>query len=73
MSTDPLFVKEDGQYYFYHTDHLGTPQKLTAVNGAVVWSALYSSFGQAQVLPSSIVENNLRFAGQYYDGNQTAL
>ena len=67
MSTDPLFVKEAGQYYFYHTDHLGTPHKLTAVNGAVVWSAMYSSFGQAQVLPSSTVENNFRFAGQYYD------
>ena len=40
---------------------------MTAVNGAVVWAALYSSFGEAQVLPSSTVENNLRFAGQYYD------
>jgi RHS repeat-associated protein len=28
---------------------------------------LYSSFGEAQVLPSSTVENNLRFPGQYYD------
>jgi len=66
-TTDPLFMTESGKYYFYHNDHLGTPQKMTAVNGAVVWAALYSAFGEAQVLPSSIVENNLRFAGQYFD------
>ena len=51
----------------YQNDHLGTPQKLTAVNGAVVWSAKYSSFGEATVDLTSTVPNNLRFAGQYYD------
>ncbi len=52
---------------FYTNDHLGTPQKIIAVNGAVVWTAKYSSFGKAEVgLPSSIA-NNLRSAGQYYD------
>lgn len=71
-TTDPLFMKEGGKYYFYHNDHLGTPQKMTAVNGAVVWAALYSSFGEAQLLPMSTVENNLRFAGQYYD-SETGL
>jgi RHS repeat-associated protein len=60
-------MKVGGQYYFYQNDHLGTPQKLTAVNGAVVWSAKYSSFGEADVDPSSILTNNLRFAGQYFD------
>jgi RHS repeat-associated protein len=66
-STDPLFMKVSGQYYFYQNDHLGTPQKLTAVNGAVVWSAKYSSFGEAGVDPTSTIVNNLRFPGQYYD------
>jgi len=51
----------------YQNDHLGTPQKLTAVNGAVVWSAKYSSFGEADVDPSSTITNNLRFPGQYFD------
>jgi RHS repeat-associated protein len=60
-------MKVDGQYYFYQNDHLGTPQKLTAVNGAVVWSGKYFSFGQVNVGPSSTVFNNLRFAGQYFD------
>ncbi|MCP4669897.1 MAG: hypothetical protein GY857_01205 [Desulfobacula sp.] len=60
-------MKIGTEYYFYHNDHLGTPQKMMAVNGAVVWSAKYSSFGKAEVHPTSTVENNLRFPGQYYD------
>ena len=52
----------------YQNDHLGTPQKLTAVNGAVVWSAKYYSFGEVLINLESIVENNLRAPGQYFDG-----
>ena len=66
--TNPLFMKVGDEYYFYHKDHLGTPQKMTAVNGAIVWSAKYNSFGEAFVDPGAIVENNLRFPGQYFDG-----
>ena len=65
-------MKVGGQYYFYQNDHLGTPQKLTSVNGAVVWSARYSSFGEAEIDIYSTIENNLRFAGQYYD-HETGL
>ena len=66
-TTDPLFMKVGSQYYFYQNDHLGTPQKLTAVNGAVVWSAKYSSFGEAEIDMSYTITNNLRFPGQYFD------
>ncbi|MFP4572085.1 MAG: RHS repeat-associated core domain-containing protein, partial [Desulfobacterales bacterium] len=71
--TDPLFMAEDTDadgeldYYFYHNDHLGAPQKMTASNGALVWSAKYEAFGKAQVDPESTVVNNLRFPGQYFD------
>ena len=65
-STDPLFMKQGSEYYFYQNDHLGTPQKMTAVNGAVVWSAKYSSFGLAAI-EINTVENNLRLPGQYLD------
>ena len=51
----------------YHNDHLGTPQKMTSVNGAVVWNATYSSFGEANVDITSTITNNLRFPGQYED------
>jgi len=65
-TTDPLFMKVGSEYYFYHNDHLGTPQKMTAVNGAVVWSAKYSSFGKATIEVETVV-NNLRYPGQYED------
>ncbi len=66
-STDPLFLKQGAKYYYYHNDHLGTAQKMTSANGAVVWSATYSSFGEASVDGASTVTNNLRFPGQYWD------
>ena len=66
-TTDPLFVKEANQYYFYQNDHIGTPQKMIGVNGAVVWSGRYSSFGKVEIEAGSSVTNNLRFGGQYYD------
>ncbi len=66
-STDPLYMQQGSNTYFYHNDHLGTPQKMTTATGAVVWSAQYTALGKADVDPASTVENNLRFAGQYED------
>jgi RHS repeat-associated protein len=65
--TDPLFQRTaDGQVYYYQNDHLGTPQRMVRSNGAVVWQAYYSAFGEAEVV-IEIVQNNLRFPGQYFD------
>ncbi len=66
-TTDPLFMKVGNEYYFYQNDHLGTPQEMTTVSGAVVWSAKYPSFGKAEIDPAFTVTNNLRFPGQYFD------
>ena len=63
-TTDPLLLKDNGLYYFYQNDHIGTPQKMTSVNGAIVWGAKYSSFGKTE-LENEAAENNLRFPGQY--------
>ncbi|MEW5801617.1 MAG: Ig-like domain-containing protein [bacterium] len=65
-STNPLFQKTGGTYYWYQNDHLGTPQKITNSSGRVVWSAIYDSFGNCQIQVAEI-ENNLRLPGQYYD------
>jgi len=52
--------------YYFHNDHLGTPQVLTNDSQAIAWKAAYTSFGQA--VPSiQTVENLFRFPGQYYD------
>jgi RHS repeat-associated protein len=60
-------MKQSGQYYWYHNDHLGTPQKLTTTSGALVWSAKYTSFLEATADASSTITNNLRAPGQYFD------
>jgi RHS repeat-associated protein len=52
--------------FYYHNDHLGTPQKITDEAGTVVWSADYRPFGEVSVTTET-VKNNLRFPGQYYD------
>jgi RHS repeat-associated protein len=66
--TAPLFIRRDGEYFFVHNNELGAPQKLTRLDGSVVWSARYSSFGQATISANSTVSINLRLPGQYYDG-----
>jgi RHS repeat-associated protein len=57
---------EGANTYYYHNDHLGTPQKMTDSTGVVVWSADYKPFGEATITTNTIT-NNLRFPGQYYD------
>lgn len=59
-------VDTDINIYYYHNDHLSTPQKMTNESGSIVWSADYKPFGEANVTISSI-ENNFRFPGQYFD------
>ncbi len=65
-TTNPLWLKEGEDYYWYQNDHLGTPQKLVDNDGAVVWAAQYTAFGEAQIEVETVV-NNLRFPGQYFD------
>ncbi|MCP5005420.1 MAG: hypothetical protein GY941_16010, partial [Planctomycetes bacterium] len=52
-------------------DHQGTPQKITNTAGTVKWSAVSDTFGNCSIDVEEI-ENNLRFAGQYYD-SETGL
>ena len=66
LGNAPLALSRSGQLYYYHNDHLGTPQKLTDGAGQVVWSASYRAFGEASI-GVEYVTQNLRFPGQYYD------
>ena len=56
----------DEAVYFVHNDHLGTPQKISDESQVVVWDAVYQPFGEVEIV-SDVVENNLRFPGQYAD------
>ncbi len=65
--TDPVWMKTAGQYHYFHTDYLAVPVKMALGNGAVTWSAQYSAFGKITINPTSTIENNLRYPGQYED------
>jgi RHS repeat-associated protein len=52
--------------YYFHNDHLGTPQQLTDADQRVVWQGAYTPFGDVEE-SVAIVEQNLRFRGQYLD------
>jgi large repetitive protein len=66
-ATDPVFMLQNDQYYFYHNDHLGTTQRITDIHGNTVWDAIYAAFGVALIETDAAFINNLRFPGQYFD------
>jgi RHS repeat-associated protein len=64
---DPELPKRDVRYYYFHTDPIGTPQEMTNAEGHVVWRAYYKAWGGLEALSPNLVEQNLRFQGQYHD------
>ncbi len=66
-SFKPLALLQDGEVYYYHLDHLGTPQEMTDAQGEIVWSMCYKAYGNVVRKDVELVENNLRFQGQYFD------
>jgi len=65
-------VQDGSELHFVHTDHLGSPLRLTDETGKIVWCADYTPFGTAIVdedpdRDGKEVEMNLRFPGQYFD------
>ncbi len=59
-------VQPQPKVYYFITDHLGTPMKMTNEAGGVVWSADYRPFGEVSSGVSTI-QNHFRFPGQYYE------
>ncbi|EHR71796.1 RHS repeat-associated core domain protein [Burkholderiales bacterium JOSHI_001] len=55
------------QLLYYHLDHLGTPREMTDAQGRVVWSARYRAYGALALADVTLVDNPLRFQGQYHD------
>ena len=53
--------------YFVHGDNLNTPKVMTNTAQQVVWRSELDPFGNV-VVNISAVENNIRFPGQYFDG-----
>ncbi|WP_232363770.1 RHS repeat domain-containing protein [Desulfogranum japonicum] len=65
-TSNPVILKHGDRIFFYHNDHLGSPNITTDNLGTVTWKAAYNAFGNANVQVEQVV-NNLRFSGQYYD------
>ncbi|ANY86671.1 Putative deoxyribonuclease RhsC [Pseudomonas putida] len=59
---------EGQKVYYFHTDQIGAPLELTDSEGAIVWQATYRSWGSIEQLSVNKIEQNLRFQGQYFDG-----
>jgi RHS repeat-associated protein len=61
--------------WFYHCDHLGTPQEMSDLSGQFIWKAQYKAWGECKAEKvksnffenSEIISNNIRFQGQYFD------
>jgi RHS repeat-associated protein len=67
LGDQPLaMIDADNSTYYFHNDHLGTPQMLTNQTKGVVWKTGYGAFGEVNILIENI-ENPFRFPGQYYD------
>ena len=64
--TSPLWTQQDGAYAYYHRDHLGTPQLLTDQSNQILWAGQSLAFGEVTEAVN-VVENRLRFPGQYFD------
>lgn len=52
--------------YYFHNDHLGTPQALTSDSQQIVWRGDYQPFGDVEESVNTVTQN-LRFPGQYFD------
>jgi RHS repeat-associated protein len=63
---------EEQKLYYFHTDQIGTPLELTDSDGQIVWQATYRSWGEMDYLVVNVIDQNLRFQGQYFD-DETGL
>ncbi|MEN5180334.1 RHS repeat-associated core domain-containing protein [Comamonas testosteroni] len=79
-STDPIWqadavngslTRAEVGYHYLHTDHLGTPMLATDKTGVVTWAAIGEVFGVVKFI-SNDTEMNLRFSGQYWDGEKNS-
>jgi RHS repeat-associated protein len=68
----PIAELEGDDIHYIHTDHLGTPQKMTDADQKVVWSRVAEPFGETLRIdgPATL---NIRGRGQYHDSESGLL
>ena len=60
-------LPESGVVHVVFPDHLGCPERVERLDGAVVWSARLSAYGQAEVDTGADFHQPLRWPGHYCD------
>lgn len=68
----PLAMIIDGDRFLCVNDIAGNPRELISVEGAVVWSAVYSTWGRVWAAGDDALACPIRFQGQWYD-DETGL
>jgi RHS repeat-associated protein len=73
----PIAVLKGADVFNVHTDHLGSPRKISNQAGTIVWQWAEKPFGDAPVNQDPdndgmVFEYNLRFPGQFFD-SETGL
>ncbi|MEZ4326108.1 MAG: RHS repeat-associated core domain-containing protein [Polyangiales bacterium] len=58
---------EDGDRYYYFTDHRGCPERVEDDDGEVVWEATVHPYGECEVHVGADFHQPLRFPGHYHD------
>ena len=69
-----LFARVDGKIgdqcsrstYFYHSDHIGSVEAITDINGDVVWMCDYTAFGR-MISTRGTLDGRPMFTGKDYD------
>lgn len=56
----PLATRQDGQWYWYQCDQIGTPQELTDAQGRIAWAADYRVWGEASVFKTGTDDDPMR-------------
>jgi RHS repeat-associated protein len=51
----------------FHVDPNGCPTRITDTAGQVLWSATYSAWGTVTRQNADVIDNPIRFQGQYFD------
>jgi len=63
-------IGEQSDVFWYHTELNGLPERMTDEHGEVVWRGRFSTWGETERESATgfqIVQQNLRFQGQYLD------